>query len=335
MNILITGGLGFIGINTAVRFCRKGNKVVLFDNLSKQGSIKNYEFAKLLGAETVIGDIRNYNDILNVCKNYFDVVFHFAAQTAVTLSVSDPIADFQSNTMGTFYLLEAVRKTNPAAKIIYSSTNKVYGSLSDEKIIEHEKRYNFSDRLGIDETQPLDFYSPYGCSKGAADQYVRDYSRTYFMNTITVRQSCIYGEHQDGTEDQGWVAWFIKAFLKSIPITIYGDGKQVRDILYVGDLVNFYEKLIYSKNFESVYNIGGGFSNSLSLIELIDILHEKINNFPIISFSEERIGDQKIFISDNTKARNLGWEPVIGIKKGLDKLIHENRNLLSVPRNSG
>jgi len=331
VNILITGGLGFIGINTALKFCRTENNVVLFDNLSKPGSIKNYKFAKLLGAKIIIGDIRNYNDIYNACKN-FDVIFHFAAQTAVTLSVSNPATDFETNAVGTFYLLEAVRKANPSVKIIYSSTNKVYGDLSNKQILEYDRRYNFSDSFGIDENEPVDFYSPYGCSKGAADQYVHDYFRTYGMDTTVVRQSCIYGEHQDGTEDQGWVAWFTKAFLKNIPITIYGNGKQVRDILYVGDLVNFYEILVYSKIYGEIYNIGGGFSNSISLIELIDILRTKTNKFPVINYSEERIGDQKIFISDNTKAQKLGWEPVVNIKNGIDKL-YEHLNILSVSRN--
>jgi CDP-paratose 2-epimerase len=322
MNILITGGLGFIGINTALRFAKNGNYVVLFDNLSKFSSASNLSFGRLLTHNVIIGDLRNYNDIYKVCKNCkFDIVFHFAAQTAVTLSIQDPLNDFQTNVVGTFNLLESMRKTCPQAKLIYSSTNKVYGDLSHKKIVEKEKKYDFENITGINENEPLDFYSPYGCSKGAADQYVHDYSRTYNLDTSVIRQSCIYGQHQDGTEDQGWVAWFTKAFLEGTPITIYGNGKQVRDILYIDDLIDFYEILINKGRPGEIYNIGGGFYNSLSLLDLIDLLNNLIGFKPEIFFADKRAGDQKIFISNNDKAKNIGWYPKINILDGINKLI--------------
>lgn len=322
MNILITGGLGFIGINTAIAFSRGQNNIIIFDNLSKPGSIHNYNIAKRTGANIFIGDLRNYSDILRISESYrLDAVFHFAAQTAVTTSVSDPVKDFKSNAIGTFHLLEAIRLKNIDAKIIYSSTNKVYGDLKTKNIAERDKLYSFIDIAGIDEDEPLNFCSPYGCSKGAADQYVRDYARSYDMQTAVIRQSCIYGEYQDGTEDQGWVAWFTKAFLENRPITIYGNGKQVRDILYISDLVNFFQILINSEMPGEIYNIGGGFANSVSLLEFIDLLTQKIGSCPPIDFDKERIGDQKIFISDNGKARKLGWRPFTSIQSGIENLI--------------
>jgi CDP-paratose 2-epimerase len=322
MNILITGGLGFIGINTALRFVKDSNHVVLFDNLSKPGSVSNLSFGRLLTHNVIIGDLRNYNDIYKVCKNCkFDIIFHFAAQTAVTFSIQDPLNDFETNVIGTFNLLEAIRKTCPDVKLIYSSTNKVYGDLTHKKIVEKERKYDFEDITGINENEPLDFYSPYGCSKGAADQYVRDYARSYNLDTTVIRQSCIYGQYQDGTEDQGWVAWFAKAFLKDAPITIYGNGKQVRDILYIDDLINFYEIIICNTNPGEIYNIGGGYYNSLSLLNLIDLLYSLMESKSKISFDDQRLGDQKIFISDNDKAKELGWYPKINILNGINKLI--------------
>lgn len=323
MNILITGGLGFIGINTALRFAN-GNKVVLFDNLAKAGSPNNIKHAKKHNCEIVIGDIRNLNDVVKVYDRYtYDVIFHFAAQTAVTHSVTNPLLDFESNAVGSFYLLETMRTKCPGAKLIYACSNKVYGDLTHRPLMESENRYDFQDFIdGIDEDEPLDFYSPYGCSKGAADQYIRDYSRIYGLHTTVVRQSCIYGDYQDGTEDQGWVAWFVKAYLNDIPITIYGNGKQVRDILYIDDLVDFYQSVLATGPAGEVYNIGGGHCNTTSLLELIDTLDSKMTTNAKVSFDVERPGDQKIFISDNTKAEGLlGWSVKIDMDTGLDRLI--------------
>ncbi len=326
MKILVTGGLGFIGINTAIRFAKNAdNKIVLFDNLSKIGSIKNISVAaQYNNIKIVMGDMRSYGDIDGLFNEHcFDVVFHFAAQTAVTISTDNPTLDFESNAVGTFNLLEVMRKRCHWAKLIYSSSNKVYGDLSNRILVATKNRYNFVDTLlGIDENEPLDFFSPYGCSKGCADQYVRDYARTYGLHTTVVRQSCIYGEYQDGTEDQGWVAWFIKAVINDIPITIYGDGKQVRDILYIDDLVDLYELIIEKGEAGEIYNAGGGVDNSISLLELIDILAKEFDKEIPVSFSKTRPGDQKIFISDNTKAEvELGWEIKTNKQNGLRKLI--------------
>jgi len=324
MNILVTGGLGFIGINVAIRFLSKNHKVVVFDNLDKIGSLKNYDLISSDdNSEFVKGDLRNRNDVERVfAENHFDVIFHLGGQTAVTTSIIDPVKDFESNALGTFYVLEAYRKYCPDAKLIFSSSNKVFGTLKNRELIEEDSRYRFKDNIcGIDENEPLDFCTPYGNSKGTADQYIRDYARTYGLDTCVVIQSCIYGVHQKGTESQGWVAWFVRCFLEQIPITIYGDGKQVRDILYISDLVDFYEQLSMRENNGEIYNLGGGLENSISLLELLDLLGKRFDRRPFISFSSERIGDQKIFISNNRKAEELGWAPKVGIEEGIGKLI--------------
>lgn len=320
MRILITGGNGFIGTNAAIRFSKQGHNVVVFDNFDKRFGIN----PALKDLEHFInGDLRNQNDIENIFyKKYYDTVFHCGAQTAVTHSISNPKKDFETNLLGTFNLLEAIRKYNPETKLIFSSTNKVYGDLPLIPLTESIFRYEFKHPYdGIDEKQPLNFYTPYGCSKGAADQYVLDYTKTYGLNAIVLRKSCIYGPHQDGTKDQGWIAWFTKAMLKNFPITIYGSGKQVRDILYVDDLLDLYEILLGKKKISGVYNIGGGESYSISLIELLTILGQKLKIKPNISYKPKRFGDQKIFISDIRKAKRLGWEPSTNINDGLDKLI--------------
>jgi len=325
MRVLITGGLGFIGINTAIRFAEDGHEVTLFDNLSKPGSRENTSVAASNNCNVIIGDLKEYAEISRaVTRSVPDIVFHLGAQTAVTHSIDDPWLDFDSNALGTFNLLEACREVAiPEVKVIYASTNKVYGALEHIKLVETDMSYEFDgERNGIDELERLDFYSPYGCSKGCADQYVRDYARIYDMDTCVVRQSCVYGKYQDGTEDQGWVAWFAKAFLEDIPITLYGDGKQVRDILYIDDLIDFYYRLTKQDNKGEIYNIGGGADNTVSLLELIDMLKDMTGKSVDVSYADERPGDQKIFVSDNTKAHSLmGWRPKVGVKKGLEKLI--------------
>lgn len=325
MNILITGGLGFIGINTTLRYANKGDNIVLFDNLNKVGSLDNLRLLKNYpNVKFIKGDLRIYNDVKSVFKdNMFDLIFHLGGQTAVTTSLENPKMDFESNTIGTFNILECMREYVPKSKLIFTSTNKVYGNLNSRNLTESNKRYVFKDNInGIDETENLDFYSPYGCSKGAADQYVRDYHRIYGLDTVVLRQSCIYGKYQNGTEDQGWVAWFIKRFIEGGNITIFGDGKQVRDILYIDDLIDLYELIVDKTKGGEIYNVGGGIGNTTSILEILDLLNEKLpKNKVVISYGDERDGDQKIFISSNKLIKELNWYPKVSIDSGVDKLI--------------
>ena len=323
MNILITGGAGFIGIN-AVKHFASDNNIIILDNLSKKGSDVNLKRVENLhNVQFYNADITNREILNEIFNNEIDVVLHLAAQTAVTLSVTDPVDDFNTNAYGTFVLLETIRDKAPDCHIIYASTNKVYGNLSDIPLVEKETRYWFEDNiLGVNENTNLDFYSPYGCSKGAADQYILDYNRIYNIKSTCLRQSCIYGQYQNGTEDQGWVAWFMKAYLGNEDITIYGDGKQVRDVLYVDDLINCYDAII-SKSITGCFNVGGGHNNTLSLIETLDWMKQNIpNSSTNISYDITRPGDQQIFVSDNTKLKKLiGWEPTINITNGFTKLL--------------
>ncbi len=326
MKIIITGGLGFIGSNAVKYFSSKGDEVVVIDNMSRCGASRNLEWLKTNSAFSLIKeDIRNRENIKNIFAQHsdVDVVIHLAAQVAVTTSVLEPLEDFEINAAGTLNILEAIRTLKLDPVIIYSSTNKVYGSLDNVEIEECEDRYTITPPEGISETQPLDFHSPYGCSKGVADQYVRDYARIYKLRTVTLRQSCIYGERQFGIEDQGWVAWFIIAISTGQPITVYGDGKQVRDILNVDDLVACYDSCI--KNIDSisgeVFNIGGGHKNSVSIINFIKVLEECFARPIEYLNSETRPGDQAIFISNNQKAKQrLGWAPKVGFLEGIDNM---------------
>ena len=274
MKILITGGAGFIGFNCALILKERGYKNIhIFDNFEKgyRPDLENF---------TTIhrGDLSKSEDLTKcLSSESFDGILHFGAQTAVTTSIKDPRRDFETNALGTFNLLESVRKTCPKAKIIYSSSNKVYGSLEKQGISETPTRYEFTNSPnGIKSSEPLDFHSPYGCSKGAADQYTVDYSRIFGLRTFVLRQSCIYGSHQNGTEDQGWIAWFIQSFLNNSPLTIYGNGKQVRDVLHVTDLVDLCEIILKSNVDSGAYNVGGGVKNSISILEMIDFLTENI-----------------------------------------------------------
>ncbi|MCM8782081.1 MAG: SDR family NAD(P)-dependent oxidoreductase [Candidatus Omnitrophica bacterium] len=342
MRVLITGGAGFIGCNVAKRFLDKKAAVVILDNLSRKGTDKNLNWLKACANNKNLTFIRG-----DVCNNQLmdllfrksgvgeiDLVFHMAAQVAVTTSVANPREDFEINTVGTFNLLEAIRNSKQKPIIINASTNKVYGKMELAKVVKKRTRYEYKNlRLGISEKIPLDFYSPYGCSKGAADQYVLDYSRIYGLNTINFRQSCIYGPRQFGIEDQGWVAHFIISAIFGKPITIYGDGKQVRDILFIDDLMDAF--LLAVENIEiscgKVYNIGGGCSNSISLLEFVDLLEKQLSKKIQLKFSDWRPGDQKIYISDTRRAqKDFGWKPKIDVKKGIGLLIEwvkENRKL--------
>ena len=337
MKILITGGAGFIGVNCAYYYAKKGHKVVIFDNLSRAGSSKNLEWVQNeCEIEFFKGDLRKFVDLVDVFSNKgkFDLILHLAAQVAVTTSVTDPYDDFEINAVGTFNLLETTRRYSPNAVLIYASTNKVYGEMEDLNIIKNNGRYMYRDLSeGVNETRNLDFHSPYGCSKGAADQYCRDYFRIYGLKTIVLRQSCIYGYRQFGIEDQGWVAWFCIASALGKPITIYGDGKQIRDVLFIDDLIKAFELAYKSRNkaVGQIYNIGGGPENTLSLLELLRFLEKQKGKKIPIKYDEWRPGDQKVFIGNITKAkRELGWEPTVNPVDGVKKLyswVSKNRNL--------
>ena len=335
-NILITGGAGFIGCNLAERCLKKGNNVTVLDNFSRKGSNLNAEWLKnnFPNLSIVKGDVRTAGDIDKALADDTNQVFHLAGQVAVTTSVLNPKEDFEINSLGTLNVLEAVKKCKNNPIFVYSSTNKVYGGMKNVSIVEKGDGYQYQDLPeGIDESFPLDFQSPYGCSKGAADQYTRDYARIYGLKTIVFRQSCIYGCHQFGIEDQGWLAWFIIQSVLDRPITIYGDGKQVRDVLFVEDLCDAYEKACENveKTKGQIYNIGGG-KNQLSLLEALNLIKKDMSKEPKISFQKERPGDQKVYVSNINKAKkDFGWEPKTEVETGIKKLIKwvkENKGLL-------
>jgi CDP-paratose 2-epimerase len=335
--ILITGGAGFIGSNIAVHFLNLGHEVNIIDNFSRKGSrqIAKWLKTKFLNCTIFKGDIVHNRKLLSQLVSKVDIVFHMAAQVAVTTSVLNPRKDFEVNVLGTINLLEAIRESQSKPILIFASTNKVYGNMdfTDTKL--ESNRYMYADiPLGISEYYPLDFHSPYGCSKGSADQYIRDYSRIYGLKSIVFRQSCIYGERQFGIEDQGWVAWFSIAAIFKKQITIYGDGRQVRDVLHVTDLINAYELSI--KNIEStsgqIYNIGGGPNNTLSLLELLDILKNILQENIPVNYSSWRPGDQRVYISSIGKlSKDLGWSPKIKSIDGINQLCHwvyQNKKLI-------
>lgn len=338
VSTLITGGAGFIGTNYASRLLARGDKVILLDNLSRAGTPRNIawlEDAFGKGSfEFLEADVRDPMALEKAVQGV-DRIIHLAAQVAVTTSVSDPALDFEVNARGTFNVLEAARKSDKKPLVIYASTNKVYGDLEDVQVAEGEQSYYFPDHpQGIAESQLLDFHSPYGCSKGTGDQYVRDYHRIYGLPTVVFRQSCIYGPHQFGIEDQGWVAWFVIAAVTGKPITIYGDGKQVRDLLYVDDLLAAYDQAAVhiDKTAGQIYNIGGGPDNTLSIWKQFGPLLEKELGQEIpIAREGWRPGDQRVFIADIRKAsRDFDWTPKIGVEEGIGKLfnwVRSNREL--------
>jgi CDP-paratose 2-epimerase len=336
-SILITGGCGFIGCNAAAYFMKKGWKVTLLDNLSRAGTEKNLDWLKTQGDFVFLKyDIRHAEEMNKTFRNSkYDFVLHLAAQVAVTTSVQNPREDFEINAMGTLNLLEAIRIYNPEAFVLYASTNKVYGKLEYLKVINRNGRYQYLDRpSGVDENCYLDFHSPYGCSKGAADQYMIDYARIYNLKTAVFRQSCIYGIRQFGIEDQGWVAWFTIASVLHKPISIFGDGMQVRDALFIEDLISAYEAAYENKNkiLGQAFNIGGSMANTLSLLQLIDILEKKLNRRIPITFGNWRPGDQKLFVCDISKfSMTTGWIPRISSERGVEILIDwvvKNKELL-------
>lgn len=336
--ILITGGAGFIGINAAAHFLKQGWRVTILDNLSRRGTDLNLAWlAEGFKKKTpfVKADVRYDQKVLDREVARADAVLHLAAQVAVTTSVADPRTDFEINALGTFNVLEAARKAKTPPIIIYSSTNKVYGDLEALKIKERQKRYELATfPEGVSESQQLDFHSPYGCSKGAADKYVCDYARIYGIPTVVFRQSCIYGPNQLGVEDQGWVAWFAIALLAGRPITLYGNGKQVRDLLHVYDLIALYERAI--NHIREVrghaFNVGGGPANTRSLLEFFHEARERHGLHGALSYAPLRPGDQKVFISDNTKIKDfLSWKPKIRVEDGIPLLlswVKENKKII-------
>lgn len=328
MRYLITGGAGFIGINYAHRLLNRGEEVVIYDNLSRPGTEKNLEWLRSEYGDRVfrliVADIRDL-EALRAAARGVDVIVHLAAQVAVTTSVADPRTDFEVNALGTFNVLEAARLSGRNPIVLYASTNKVYGAMEDVAMVEEETRYRYRDLpMGVPESQLLDFHSPYGCSKGAGDQYVRDYARIYGLPTVVFRQSCIYGPHQQGMEDQGWVAWFIIAAVTGRPITIYGDGKQVRDVLFIEDLLDVYDAAVARIDVAAgqVYNIGGGPQNTMAVWAEFGPLLERFLDRPIpVSYEDWRPGDQRVYISDIRKARReLGWVPRVGVEEGIRRL---------------
>lgn len=325
--ILVTGGAGFIGANLVDRLALRGHSVIVLDNLSRPGAVHNLRW--LLErhpsrVEFVEGDVRDFHTVQRVTEKA-SIVYHLAAQVAVTTSVLDPRSDFECNALGTFNVLEAARLAGHNPIMVFASTNKVYGGMETVKIVEQQTRYAYADLpYGVPETSPLDFHSPYGCSKGAADQYVQDYARIYDLPTVVLRQSCIYGPRQMGVEEQGWVAWFLIAALYGRPITIYGDGKQVRDVLYIDDLIDLYEMVVerIDQTKGQVYNVGGGPDNTLSVwSEFGPLLAELLGQNVDVTYSDWRPGDQLVYISDIRKLQSeLGWRPKVSILDGIQHL---------------
>ena len=341
MKTIITGGAGFIGSNAASRYLRRGDQVVIVDNLCREGVQKNLDWLRPQGdLEFVRLDTRDANGLVALFRRHKDAnqVLHLAAQVAVTTSVTAPREDFEVNALGTFNVLEAMREAAIDVPILYSSTNKVYGEMTDVGVVEKNGRYAYrSLPNGVSEDRNLDFHSPYGCSKGSADQYVIDYHRIYGLKTVVFRQSCIYGYRQFGAEDQGWIAWFMIASLLDRPITVYGDGKQVRDILFIDDLLNAYDAAFAAgdRAFGKAYNIGGGPENVLSLLELLAYIEKRRNGKLPHTYSNWRPGDQKVFVSDISRAKSeLGWMPKTSCPQGLEMLynwISQNKSLFVEP----
>jgi CDP-paratose 2-epimerase len=327
--VLITGGAGFVATNVADRLLRQGCRVRLFDNLSRDGVDQNVQWLRAEHGSRVefrFGDVRDSAAVRNALQGVRRV-FHFAAQVAVTTSLVDPFLDFDVNARGTLNLLEAIRDLDDRPSLLFTSTNKVYGHLDDVRLREVARRYEPEAtalaRGGISEARPLDFHSPYGCSKGAAEQYVLDYARTFDLPAVVFRMSCIYGPHQFGTEDQGWVAHFLIQALKRRPLTLYGDGLQVRDILFVTDLVD--AMLLAHEHIQAIsgeaFNIGGGPSNTTSLLELLDLIGTIAGEPPAYTIEPWRTADQRYYVSDTTKFGAVtGWRATIGVDEGVERL---------------
>ncbi len=337
MKTIVTGGAGFIGCNAAARCLGRGEAVVIVDDLSRAGADANLAWLRTQGTfDFHRVDLRDRERLTQVIRHHADAgrVLHLAGQVAVTTSVRDPLGDFEANALGTLHLLEAVRTWAPAASLIYASTNKVYGRLEHRDVVADDERYRYREPpAGVSEDEPLDFHSPYGCSKGSADQYVRDYARIYGLRTVVFRQSCIYGRRQFGAEDQGWLAWFAIAAHTGRPIAIYGDGRQVRDVLFVDDLLDAYDAAYerIDRAGGRVYNVGGGPDNAISILQLLRHLEAWLGRPLPVSFHDWRPGDQRIFVSDICRSRvDLGWAPKTPWQAGVSALcawVADNRKL--------
>jgi CDP-paratose 2-epimerase len=329
--VLITGGAGFVGTNLAARFVEDGRRVLVLDSLARPGVERNLRWLKAecgRRLDHVIADVRD-RDALRAAVSGAEAVFHLAAQVAVTTSLDAPLEDFDVNAQGTLLLLEELRRLPKPPPLLYTSTNKVYGTLPDVRLVRKAERWEPVDRRlgddGIGEDRPLDFCTPYGCSKGAADQYVLDYAHVYGLPTVVFRMSCIYGPHQHGTEDQGWVAHFLLAARAGEPVTVYGDGAQVRDILYVDDLVD--AMLLAEEDIDRIagtaFNVGGGPTKTVSLLELIQMIAELEEKPLEPTFAAEREGDQRWYVSDTSRLRRAtGWDPAVGVEEGVAALHH-------------
>ncbi len=327
--VLITGGAGFVGTNLAHRYLSAGTPVRVYDNFSRAGVEQNAQWLSDTHGDLVEieeADIRHTERLRRSVRGVSQV-FHLAAQVAVTTSLADPLSDFEINARGTLNLLEAIRQCAAPPALLFTSTNKVYGGLSDIPLRVRSRRYEPEEsairRQGISEARPLDFHSPYGCSKGAADQYVLDYARTYGVPAVVFRMSCIYGPHQFGTEDQGWVAHFLIRALEGKPITLYGDGMQVRDILYVEDLVNAF--VLAQDNINRLsgqaFNIGGGAGSTVSLLNLLALIGETYGEAPAVRFEQWRPGDQRYYVSDTRKFQEAaGWSAQTDVASGIERL---------------
>lgn len=326
--VLITGGAGFIGCNLAEDLLSRGLRVRLFDNLSRPGVERNVAWLRSRHGERLqlrLGDVRDPHAVDAVLRDT-GPVFHFAAQVAVTTSLSDPAIDFETNARGTLNVLESIRRSPRRHPLVFTSTNKVYGHLDDIALTESATRYEPSDpahRHGFDESRPVSFHSPYGCSKGAADQYVLDYARTFGLPAVVFRMSCIYGEHQCGNEDQGWIAHFLLRALAERPITLFGDGKQVRDALHVDDLVDALLRAqahIDALSGQS-FNLGGGPARTTSLLELMDLIRKFHGAAPAVEFADWRAADQRYYVSDIRRFSSAtGWTPRIDLPTGVARL---------------
>lgn len=332
MKILVTGGCGFLGSNLVAHALERGDEVMIFDNLYRSGSVDNLQWLKGKGEfEFRHGDIRNANDIERAVREFKpQAVFHLAGQVAMTTSIANTRMDFEINALGTFNLLEAVRQHIPDATVVYSSTNKVYGDLEQFAYRETDTRFECVDHpAGFDEFTPLDFHSPYGCSKGAADQYMLDYARIFKLNTVVFRHSSMYGGRQFATYDQGWIGWFcqkaveIQRGVLKEPFTISGTGKQVRDVLHADDMINLYFSAVkhIDKARGHAFNIGGGIANSLSLLELFALLERILGSKMEYERIAPRESDQRVFVADYGKAwRLIGWKPNVSAEEGIRRM---------------
>lgn len=334
MKLLITGGCGFLGSNLAAHALTQGIELCVFDSLYRHGSQSNLQWLRSQGRfEFVHGDIRNANDVQRVIMRFKpDAIFHLAGQVAMTTSIADPRMDFEVNALGTLNVLEAVRTHAPEAVVIYSSTNKVYGDLEQYRYRETNTRYVCVEHpSGFDERTPLDFHSPYGCSKGSADQYLRDYNRIFGLKTVVFRHSSMYGGRQFATADQGWIGWFCqmaaqtRAGTLAAPFTISGNGKQVRDVLHAEDMISLYFSTLRHIDAAAgqAFNIGGGIDNSLSLLELFKLLESEIDQPLRHTCLPPRESDQRVFVADIAKATTLlgGWKPKVSVTTGVAQML--------------